>query len=84
MLFTVMAAAGCAESLPAPAYQLPDGFCYVHDVIEDVVLDIRYAGEHNFVGEPIDGYEAPYAILSVKAALCGNERGSGGCTEKSG
>lgn len=68
MLFTVMAAAGCAESLPAPAYQLPDGFCYVHDVIEDVVLDIRYAGEHNFVGKPIDGYLAPYAVMTVEAA----------------
>lgn len=68
MLFTVMAAAGCAESLPAPAYQLPDGFCYVHDVIEDVVLDIRYAGEHNFVGKPIDGYLTPYAVMTVEAA----------------
>ncbi|MBR3904794.1 MAG: M15 family metallopeptidase [Clostridia bacterium] len=63
-----MAAAGCAESLPAPAYQLPDGFCYVHDVIEDVVLDIRYAGEHNFVGKPIDGYLTPYAVMTVEAA----------------
>ena len=68
MLFTVMAAAGCAESLPAPAYQLPDGFCYVHDVIEDVVLDIRYAGEHNFVGKPINGYLAPYAVMTTQAA----------------
>ena len=68
MLFTVMGAAGCAESLPAPAYQLPDGFCYVHDVIEDVVLDIRYAGEHNFAGKPIDGYLAPYAVMTTQAA----------------
>lgn len=56
------------EQVPMPAYELPEGFCYVHDVIDDVILDIRYAGNHNFVGEPIDGYEAPYAILTVKAA----------------
>lgn len=68
MLFTVMGAAGCAESLPAPVYQLPDGFCYVHDVIDDVLLDIRYAGEHNFVGKPIDGYLAPYAVMTAEAA----------------
>ena len=52
----------------APAHALPDGFCYVHEVIEDVILDIRYAGTHNFVGDVIDGYEAPYAILTVEAA----------------
>ena len=56
------------ESVPAPAHELPQGFCYVHELIEDVILDIRYAGAHNFVGNPIDGYEAPYAILTVEAA----------------
>ncbi|MBR0228751.1 MAG: M15 family metallopeptidase [Clostridia bacterium] len=50
------------------AKDLPEGFCYVHEVIEDVILDIRYAGAHNFVGDVIDGYEAPYAILTVEAA----------------
>ena len=53
---------------PPPAHDLPDGFCYVHEAIPDVILDIRYAGTHNFVGDAIDGYEAPYAILTVQAA----------------
>lgn len=57
-----------AEAALAPAYQLPDGFCYVHDVIDDVILDIRYAGEHNFVGAQIDGYLAPYAVMTVEGA----------------
>ncbi len=56
------------EGIPAPQYQLPDGFCYVRDLIPDVIEDIRYAGDHNFVGSPIDGYKAPYAIMTVKAA----------------
>ena len=59
---------GSAEELPVPAHELPEGFCYVHELIPDVILDIRYAGTHNFVGDPIDGYEAPFAILTNKAA----------------
>ncbi len=57
-----------AEELPVPAHDLPEGFCYVHEVIPDVILDIRYAATHNFVGDPIDGYEAPFAILTNEAA----------------
>jgi len=44
------------------------GLCYVHELIDDVILDMRYAGTHNFVGDVIDGYEAPYAIMTVEAA----------------
>ena len=60
--------AGLSESVPEPANELPEGFCYVHEMIPDVILDIRYAGEHNFVGGVIDGYEAPYAIMTTAAA----------------
>ena len=56
------------EETPLPAHELPEGFCYVHELIDDVILDIRYAGTHNFVGDVIDGYEAPYAIMTVRAA----------------
>lgn len=59
----------CARAEAQPAHDLPEGFCYVHELISDVILDIRYAGTHNFVGDVIDGYEAPYAILTEKAAL---------------
>ncbi len=62
-------ASACAAAEAVPAHELPDGFCYVHEVIEDVILDIRYAGTHNFVGDVIDGYEAPYAVMTEKAAL---------------
>ena len=47
----------------------PPGFVRVTDVIPDVVLDIRYAGENNFIGSKIDGYDAPEAILSIEAAV---------------
>ncbi len=64
----LLAPSALAEDAPAPAYAYPAGFCYAHASVEDVILDIRYAGTHNFVGDVIDGYEAPYAILTVEAA----------------
>lgn len=67
LLFSMLLSGARAESA-APAHELPDGFCYVHEVIDDVILDIRYAGTHNFVGDVIDGYEAPYAIMTNEAA----------------
>ena len=33
-----------------------------------VALDMRYAGSDNFVGAPIDGYEAPICLLARPAA----------------
>ena len=44
------------------------GFVSVSDVIPDVVLDIRYFSTYNFVGERINGYEEPLAILSEETA----------------
>ena len=44
------------------------GFVSVSDVIPDAVMDIRYYSDHNFVGERIDGYEEPVALLSEEAA----------------
>ena len=35
--------------------------------IPNLVVDIRYAGSDNFIGEPIDGYNAPKALLSQAA-----------------
>lgn len=50
------------------ASRLPEGFVYVADVVPEALLDIRYHGSFNFVGERIDGYQAPIAILSRPAA----------------
>ena len=69
LLMLLCCTAASAEEIPIPAHELPDGFCYVQEIIPDVIQDIRYAGTHNFVGEVIDGYEAPLAIMTEKAAL---------------
>ena len=57
-----------SDDVIKPAYDLPAGFVYVQDVIPDVIQEIRYAGTHNFTGAVVDGYEAPFAIMTEKAA----------------
>ena len=43
-------------------------FVIVSRLMPDVILDIRYYSAFNFVGERIDGYEEPIAILTKQAA----------------
>ncbi|AMC12202.1 peptidase M15 [Lutibacter profundi] len=50
------------------AQQLPKGFVDIKTVIPAIELEIRYAGNHNFIGKPIDGYNVPKAIITVEAA----------------
>ena len=49
---------------------LPKGFTYIQEKIPNIELELRYYGENNFVGQVIDGYLAPRAILSSKATSC--------------
>ncbi len=49
-------------------YNLPKGFVYVKDIIETAQLDMRYCSDDNFIGQRIDGYERPVAILTAQAA----------------
>ena len=44
------------------------GFVSIGEAIPDVLLDIRYYSSFNFIGERIDGYEAPAALLTREAA----------------
>jgi D-alanyl-D-alanine dipeptidase len=50
------------------ADNLPPGFVDVRHVIPSAALDIRYFGQHNFLGTKVDGYNAPKCILTRKAA----------------
>lgn len=56
------------ESDVEPKRSLPQGFVYLDEVIPDAEYDIRYYGEHNFVGRKIDGYLDSEAIMTVPAA----------------
>ena len=40
----------------------------VSNVIPEAILEIRYYSDYNFVGERIDGYEEPVALLTKEAA----------------
>ncbi|MBQ7168964.1 MAG: M15 family metallopeptidase [Synergistaceae bacterium] len=44
------------------------GFVYLSDAVPDAILEIRYYGTYNFVGDRIDGYERPVAMLTKEAA----------------
>jgi D-alanyl-D-alanine dipeptidase len=47
---------------------LPEGFVHADEVVPGLVLDLRYAGSDNFVGQRVDGYEAARVVLSTPAA----------------
>ena len=43
-------------------------FVTLTDVVPDAILEIRYYATYNFVGQRIDGYEQPTALLTRQAA----------------
>ena len=45
------------------------GFVSIGETIPDVILEIRYYSTYNFVGDRIDGYEQPVALLTKEAAV---------------
>ena len=47
---------------------MPDNFVDLHEAIPDLVLDIRYFSNHNFLGVKVDGYEAPKCLITRQAA----------------
>lgn len=43
-------------------------FVLLSEAVPDVILEIRYYSTYNFVGDRIDGYEEPLAMLTAEAA----------------
>lgn len=58
------------EDGPAPTVSEPEaaGFVELSEAVPDAILEIRYYSTYNFVGERIDGYEEPVALLTREAA----------------
>ena len=46
----------------------PSGFVLLADFVPDIVQEIRYYSTFNFIGDKIDGYEEPCALLTLEAA----------------
>jgi D-alanyl-D-alanine dipeptidase len=73
ILTAILFATGCAsapEQMSIASADTADaaGLVDIRSLVPDIDLDIRYAGRHNFVGQPVDGYEAPRCLLLAPAA----------------
>ena len=44
------------------------GFVLLSDFVPSIIQEIRYHSTYNFVGDRIDGYEEPVAIICIEAA----------------
>lgn len=82
LVATACVTAGCASTPPVPskpsapavspaADAAAAGMVDVATLAPGIARDMRYAGSHNFVGRPIEGYEAPrcYLLRPVAEAL---------------
>lgn len=71
-LLAVTAAAPGASGTPgasgASEPTAPDEFVALRVVAPTIIHDIRYITPHNFVGEPVDGYDQPLCLLTRPAA----------------
>jgi zinc D-Ala-D-Ala dipeptidase len=67
VLLLTLALAACVQT-PALEDNRAPGFVDAADAIPGLVVEMRYAGAHNFVGRAIAGYEAPVCLLTREAA----------------
>ncbi|MBO4165161.1 M15 family metallopeptidase [Micromonospora sp. MMS20-R2-23] len=80
LIVTVLLVAVGCDRPPQPAPQAeaatptptgpraPTDVVLLSEVDPSIVVDIRYAGPHNFVGRPVDGYDEPLCLLTRTAA----------------
>ena len=61
-LILALTSACCGRS------EFKSSFVTLTDAVPDAILEIRYFGTYNFVGERIDGYLQPTALLTKEAA----------------
>ena len=60
-----------AGSAAAKEVRLSDDasdFVLLSEAVPDAILEMRYYSTYNFVGDRIDGYEEPLALLTLEAA----------------
>ena len=48
--------------------QLPNNFVYLDEIIKDVVINLKYLSNDNFIGSPINGYINNRIIITKEAA----------------
>ena len=69
-LFGAAAVAALLQAAPAPAaaQEQPAAFVDAGPMAPGLIAEMRYAGSHNFVGRPIDGYLAARCLMTGQAA----------------
>ena len=70
LLFSLVCAAFPMAAVVEDVHLSDDAsdFVLLSDEVPDAILEIRYYSTYNFVGERIDGYEQPVALLTKEAA----------------
>ncbi len=51
-----------------PKAGLSEGFVYIDELIEDCIIDAKYAGTDNFMGRKAAGYEQPLVVMCIELA----------------
>ena len=78
MLALILAMTACSSKVRVHETVSEDGvtlsddssdFALLSEAVPDAILEIRYYSTYNFVGERIDGYEEPLALLTKEAAV---------------
>lgn len=67
LVAVALMALSCNQKNPSAEYD-SSGFVNVTDIVPDVILEIRYYSTYNFVGERIDGYLQPVALMTRQSA----------------
>ncbi len=57
-----------AQAQRSTAPDDPSGFVVLGEFIPDIIQEIRYYSTYNFVGDRIDGYQQPCALMTIEAA----------------
>ena len=74
LIISTLLVVGCKKSTEqsvveaASATEDTSEFTTLTDVVPEAILEIRYFGTYNFVGDRIDGYQEPTALLTKRAA----------------
>jgi D-alanyl-D-alanine dipeptidase len=66
--YRLLVLAACFAAHAVSAQERPASFVDAATIVPGLIVEMRYAGSHNFVGRPIDGYEAARCLLTRPAA----------------
>ena len=69
VLVTMLLIFAPADAQKSTSPDDPSGFVVLAEIAPDIIQEIRYYSTYNFVGEKIDGYEQPCALMTREAAI---------------